>query len=73
MLSCKLTKPDKLVKWYKDGEILKDGPECKASNDRCDYILRLSKAKASDAGSYTLKCGKIETSARVTIKGEDGL
>ncbi len=47
VLSCKLTKPDKLVKWYKDGKIVKDGPDCKASNDGCDYILKLSKAKAT--------------------------
>ncbi len=35
------------------------------------YILKLPKAKVSDAGSYTMKCDKIETSAKVMIKGEN--
>ncbi len=69
-LSCKLTKPDKPVKWYKDGKILKDGVECKISNDGCEYTLKLPKAKTSDAGHYTMKCDKIETSSKVIIKGE---
>ena len=69
-LSCKLTKPDKPVKWYKDGKILKDGVECNISSDGCEYTLKLPKAKTSDAGHYTMKCDKIETSAKVIIKGE---
>ncbi len=69
-LSCKLTKPDKPVKWYKDGKILKEGVDCKISNNGCEYILTLPKGKTSDAGTYTMKCDKIETSAKVTIKGE---
>ncbi len=73
MLSCTLSKPGKLVKWYKDGKIVKDGTECKISNDGCDYILKLTNAKASDAGSYTIKCDKIETSAKVVIKGENDM
>ena len=70
VLSCKLTKPGKPVKWYKDGKILKDGIDCKISSDGCEYTLKLPKAKSSDAGTYTMKCDKIDTSAKVTIKGE---
>ncbi len=70
-LSCKLSKPDKPVKWYKDGKILKDGVDCKIHSDRCEYILKLPKAKTCDTGTYTMKGDKIETSAKVTIKGKD--
>ena len=69
-LSCKLTKSDKPVKWYKDGKILMDGVDCKISNDGCEYTFKLPKAKTSDAGHYTMKCDKIETSSKVIIKGE---
>ncbi len=69
-LSCKLTKPDKPVKWYKDGKMLMDGVDCKISSDGCEYTLKLPKAKTSDAGTYTIKCDKIDTSAKIIIKGE---
>ncbi len=36
-LSCKLNKPDKPVKWYKDGKILTDGIGCSMSTNGCDY------------------------------------
>ncbi len=70
-LSCKLNKPDKPVAWYKDGKVLKDGMEYQITHDNCEYSLKLPTGKASDAGNYTMKCGKAETSAKVVIKGEN--
>ena len=71
--SCKLTKPDQPVKWYKDGKILKENVGCKISNDGCEYTLKLPKAQFSDAGTYTMKCDKVETSGMIAIKGENGI
>ncbi len=71
ILSCELNKPNKPVKWYKNGKLLKDGMNCQIFNDGCKYSLLLPKTNLSDAGNYTLKCDKIETSATLVIKGEN--
>ncbi len=73
LLSCKLTKPDQPVKWYKDGKVLKDGMEYQITQDSCEYSLKILTGKPSDAGIYTMKCDKIETSAKVMIKGENDI
>ncbi len=73
VLSCKLTRPDQLVKWYKDGKVLKGGMEYQITQDSCEYSLKIPKGKPSDAGVYTMKCGQIETSAKVMIKGENDI
>ncbi len=70
-LSCTLNKPDKTVKWYKNGKIMMDGIDCCITTDGCEYVLKLPKAEARNAGTYTIKCDKVESSAKITIKGED--
>ncbi|KAG5676324.1 hypothetical protein PVAND_006169 [Polypedilum vanderplanki] len=74
-LTCAVSEPDCQVKWTKDGMILRNGDKYLIENNNEVLSLEIKNANAEDAGEYCCfvsnSCGEIETSAFVTIFGED--
>ena len=68
---CKLSKPS-LVTWYKDDQEIKPGDEGFIMTcDGVDYTLTIPSPKLSDAAEYTIKCGDMESSAKLIVYGKE--
>ena len=73
ILTCKLSKPDQEVKWFKKGNAMAIQPGAKYSmiTEGTTYSLIIKNADKKDANEFTCKCGLfINTKAQVTVKGE---
>jgi len=70
-LSCKLSKPNKKVTWYKNGVELSptELPRCSIVNEDCEYTITLDDCSLDDTAQYSMRCEDIETSATLTIEG----
>lgn len=69
--TCQLSKPDQPVQWLKNGSPIKQSTKYKISSDGSKYTLTLQKATIPDAGEYKIKLGNLESSAKLTVSGED--
>lgn len=72
-LSCKLSKPDQEVKWFRKDKALAIQPSNKYSvaSEGTNYSLTIAKAAKEDSIEFTCKCGMfISTKAKVTVQGE---
>ena len=70
---CKLSKPN-LVTWYKDDQEIKPGDEnFIMGSDGIDYTLTVPSPKLSDAAEYTVKCGDMESSAKLIVCGKQDI
>ena len=72
-LTCKLSRPDQEVKWFKKGYAMAIQPSRKYNmvSEGTTYSLTINKADKKDMTEYTCKCGLfINTKAKVTVKGE---
>uniref|UniRef100_A0A672UIB6 Obscurin like cytoskeletal adaptor 1 n=1 Tax=Strigops habroptila TaxID=2489341 RepID=A0A672UIB6_STRHB len=66
---CELSRPSAVVKWFKDGQELRPGPNCRIySAGRC-RILQLSHCELADAGTYTCDVGDCQASATLHVQG----
>ncbi len=66
---CKLPKPQQVL-WYVDGKPVKEEDEnylIESINDI--HSLTVPCATVSNSGKYTVKVGDIESSAKLTVKG----
>ena len=74
-LECELSKPDQKVKWLKDGKEIKPdkkrGIEIKVDGKK--HILTIPKSLVDDTGDYTVKCGDVESKAKLTVEGKNGV
>ena len=70
-LECQVNKPGQKVIWYKDGKKLLK-PDGEMDADGVTFRLTLKDANPIDAASYTAKCAKAQTSAKVEVKGSLG-
>ncbi|XP_030342820.1 obscurin-like protein 1 [Strigops habroptila] len=65
---CELSRPSAVVKWFKDGQELRPGPNCRIySAGRC-RILQLSHCELADAGTYTCDVGDCQASATLHVQ-----
>lgn len=70
-LECELSKPNQRVEWFKDGVVLPlDDSHYTITNTDCSYTLQLNNAQMDDDAQYTLKCGDVETTAKITVEGD---
>ena len=72
-LTCKLSKPDQEVKWYRKDNVMAIQPSAKydITSEGTEYSLTIKNATAKDTIEYTMKCGLfISTKAKVAVKGE---
>ena len=67
---CKLSKPNP-VTWYKDDQEVKSGDEAFImASDGDKYTLTIPSPTLGDAAEYTVKCGDMESSARLIVYGK---
>ena len=71
-LSCKLSKPNKKVAWFKNGVELtpSESPRYSMVNEDCEYTLTLDDCSLDDTAQYSMRCQDIDTSASLTIDGK---
>lgn len=68
-LSCEVSKPDVMVDWLLNQEILKPSDKYNMEQDGTTHTLTIQEVSPDDSGTYTARCGGNETSASLTIKG----
>ncbi|KAJ7405278.1 hypothetical protein WISP_141124 [Willisornis vidua] len=65
---CELSRPNAEVKWFKDGQELRPGPNCRIYSAGRRRILQLSRCELADAGSYTCDAGDCQASAMLHVQ-----
>ncbi|NXG03009.1 OBSL1 protein, partial [Sakesphorus luctuosus] len=65
---CELSRPNAEVKWFKDGQELQPGPNCRIYSAGRRRILQLSHCELADAGSYTCDAGDCQASAMLHVQ-----
>jgi len=70
-LSCRLSKPNKKVTWFKNGVELSPAEAARYSivGADCEYTLTIDDCSLDDTAEYSMRCGDIETSATLTVDG----
>ncbi len=67
-LECEVSKPNRQVKWHKDGKEIKGDVRRKLSVEGPLHRLTIRKASIEDDGRYTVTIGDESTSARLTVQ-----
>ncbi|NXP74406.1 OBSL1 protein, partial [Ramphastos sulfuratus] len=65
---CELSRPSAEVKWFKDGQELRPGPNCRIYSAGRRRILQLSRCALADAGIYTCDVGGCQASATLHVQ-----
>ncbi|XP_061214612.1 obscurin-like protein 1 isoform X7 [Neopsephotus bourkii] len=65
---CELSRPSAEVKWLKDGQELRPGPNCRIYSVGRRRILQLSRCELPDAGTYTCDAGDCCASATLHVQ-----
>ncbi len=71
-LTCKLSTSTREVKWYRKDKViaLKSGNKYQMMEDGSTYSLTIPSAVKADTCEYMVKCGNLESAAKVIVKGE---
>ncbi|XP_053118296.1 obscurin isoform X21 [Hemicordylus capensis] len=67
-LRCELTKPDALVEWSKEHEVLRESDKCFLRQEGPLVELVISDVDLNDAGEYICTCGGQQTTATLTVQ-----
>ncbi|NXD78726.1 OBSL1 protein, partial [Halcyon senegalensis] len=65
---CELSRPSAEVKWFKDGQELRPGPNCRIYSAGRRRVLQLSRCELADAGTYTCDVGDCRASATLRVQ-----
>ncbi|NXU26644.1 OBSL1 protein, partial [Thalassarche chlororhynchos] len=65
---CELSRPSAEVKWFKDGQELRPGPNCRIYSAGRRRVLQLSRCELADAGIYTCDAGDCRASATLHVQ-----
>ncbi|KFU88511.1 Obscurin-like 1, partial [Chaetura pelagica] len=65
---CELSRPSVEVKWFKDGQELRPGPNCRIYSAGRRRVLQLSHCELADAGTYTCDTGDCQASATLHVQ-----
>ncbi|NXW66604.1 OBSL1 protein, partial [Eurystomus gularis] len=65
---CELSRPSVEVKWFKDGQELRPGPNCRIYSAGRRRVLQLSRCELTDAGTYTCDAGDCRASATLHVQ-----
>ncbi|NXQ92953.1 OBSL1 protein, partial [Sagittarius serpentarius] len=65
---CELSRPRAEVKWFKDGQELRPGPNCRIYSAGRRRVLQLSRCELADAGIYTCDAGDCRASATLHVQ-----
>ena len=69
-LECELTKPDKSVKWLKNGKPVRETNKVKFVVDGNVHKLVFKDVTLKEEGKYSCVCGDVSTSATLTVGGK---
>lgn len=69
-LSCKVTRADGVVQWYKDGIQIQPGNNITMDAENNERSLTLHSAQLSDAGMYTCRAGDSILIFKVDVRGK---
>ncbi|XP_044294009.1 obscurin-like protein 1 isoform X2 [Varanus komodoensis] len=64
---CELSQPLAEVKWFKDGEQIQTGPNCRMYSVGRRRLLQLNHCSLEDAGEYTCDAGDCRASAKLRV------
>ncbi|XP_074884702.1 obscurin-like protein 1 [Buteo buteo] len=65
---CELSRPSAEVKWFKDGQELRPGPNCRIYSAGRRRVLQLSRCELADAGIYACDAGDCRASATLHVQ-----
>ncbi|NXF66991.1 OBSL1 protein, partial [Ciccaba nigrolineata] len=65
---CELSRPSAEVKWFKDGQELRPGPNCRIYSAGRRRVLQLSRCEMADAGIYTCDAVDCRASAMLHVQ-----
>ncbi|NWS66592.1 OBSL1 protein, partial [Crotophaga sulcirostris] len=65
---CELSRPSVEVKWFKDGQELRPGPNCRIYSAGRRRVLQLSRCELADTGTYTCNAGDCQASATLHVQ-----
>ncbi|XP_042640119.1 obscurin-like protein 1 isoform X2 [Tyto alba] len=65
---CELSRPSAEVKWFKDGQELRPGPNCRIYSAGRRRVLQLNRCGMADAGTYTCDAGDCRASAMLHVQ-----
>ncbi|NXO55555.1 OBSL1 protein, partial [Aramus guarauna] len=65
---CELSRPSIEVKWFKDGQELRPGPNCRIYSAGRRRVLQLNRCELADAGIYTCDAGDCQASATLHVQ-----
>ena len=68
-LECELSKPDKKVKWYKNGKLFKPVKGVDVTAKGTVHKLTIPKSTVEDGAEYTVKFGDQSTSGTLKVEG----
>lgn len=68
-LSCEVSKPGVMGKWFKDNKEILSSEHIKVIDDENVHKLEILDATLSDSGTYKCKLEDKETTCKVTVKG----
>ncbi|XP_009460392.1 PREDICTED: LOW QUALITY PROTEIN: obscurin-like protein 1 [Nipponia nippon] len=68
IFECELSRPSAEVKWFKDGQELQPGPNCRIYSAGRRRVLQLSRCELADAGTYTCDAGDCRASATLHVQ-----
>ena len=69
-LSCEVSKPDVMVDWLLNKEVLAPSEKFDMTQDGVTHTLTSADVTPDDSGTYTARVGGNETSASLTVKGK---
>jgi hypothetical protein len=69
-LTCELNKPDKKVKWLKNGKEIKPDKRIKFSVDQYQRQLIMTDVTLTDSDKYTCVCGDVSTECTIKVEGK---
>ncbi|KAM9284671.1 obscurin-like protein 1 [Cariama cristata] len=65
---CELSRSSAEVKWLKDGQELRPGPNCRIYSAGRRRVLQLNRCELTDAGTYTCDAGDCRASATLHVQ-----
>ena len=66
---CEISKPDRQVAWYKNGEEVPMDARIEITVDGCIHKMIINEAYTEDSAEYTVKIGDQQTSAKLVVEG----
>ena len=68
---CKVSAEGHSASWYKDGEAVGESEKYDIETESDNFTLTIPKSTVEDSGEFTIRIGDAESSANLTVNGED--